>query len=278
MLEPIDYLLIGHITIYHSANGDTLGGTVTYSALTAQALGLRVGIVTSWGEELKSRVLSEVSVINHRAEKSTIFENIYTDQGRIQKIQSVAKKIEPNDVPQEWRNVSMVHLGPVAREIAPSIIQKFKSSFMVSTPQGWMRSWGDDGLIKPGDWLESKKILQRLNAVVVSAEDLDHDEERINEFVRNSAILAVTDGSRGTRLFWKGKERKFTPPPVQEVDATGAGDIFATCFFIRLYTTLDPWEACRFATVLAAYSVTRKGMEGIPTEKEIVKTLKEMGN
>jgi sugar/nucleoside kinase (ribokinase family) len=53
------------------------------------------------------------------------------------------------------------------------------------------------------------------------------------------------------------------------VDATGAGDIFAAAFFIRLHTTRDPWEAARFATQLAAYSVTRPGLEGVPTQEEI---------
>jgi sugar/nucleoside kinase (ribokinase family) len=53
------------------------------------------------------------------------------------------------------------------------------------------------------------------------------------------------------------------------VDATGAGDIFTAGFFVRLYQTRDPWEAARFATHLAAYSVTRRGLHGIPTHAEI---------
>jgi sugar/nucleoside kinase (ribokinase family) len=56
---------------------------------------------------------------------------------------------------------------------------------------------------------------------------------------------------------------------VNVVDATGAGDIFATAFFFRLFATRDPWEAARFATQLATTSVTRSGLEGIPTEDEI---------
>jgi sugar/nucleoside kinase (ribokinase family) len=63
---------------------------------------------------------------------------------------------------------------------------------------------------------------------------------------------------------------------VQEVDATGAGDIFAAAFFVRLYTTHDPWEAARFATLLASYTVTRVGLDGIPTEKEIRECLMEV--
>jgi sugar/nucleoside kinase (ribokinase family) len=61
-----------------------------------------------------------------------------------------------------------------------------------------------------------------------------------------------------------------------ELDPTGAGDIFATAFFTRLYTTRDPWEAGRFATHLAAYSVQRRGLEGIPTPDEIQAAMTEI--
>ena len=65
-----------------------------------------------------------------------------------------------------------------------------------------------------------------------------------------SQVLAVTEGNRGARLFWHGDVRRFLPVEVQEVDPTGAGDVFAAAFFTRLYTTRDPWEAARFATQL----------------------------
>ena len=56
---------------------------------------------------------------------------------------------------------------------------------------------------------------------------------------------------------------------LRRLEKTGAGDIFAACFFTRLYMTRDPWEAARFATQLSAISVTRPGLTGIPTQDEI---------
>jgi sugar/nucleoside kinase (ribokinase family) len=61
-----------------------------------------------------------------------------------------------------------------------------------------------------------------------------------------------------------------------EVDPTGAGDIFAAAFFTRLHATRDPWEAGRFATHLAAFSVTRRGLEGIPNRDEVEICLTEI--
>ena len=89
-------------------------------------------------------------------------------------------------------------------------------------------------------------------------------------------VLAVTEGAHGTRIYWHGDVRRFRPPEVKEVDSTGAGDIFAAAFFTRLHTTRDPWEAARFATQLAAYSVTRPGLSGIPTAEEIQECLVEV--
>jgi sugar/nucleoside kinase (ribokinase family) len=106
-------------------------------------------------------------------------------------------------------------------------------------------------------------------ACVISLEDVDGSEERIEELAASCRILAVTEAHEGARLFWNGDVRRFRAPEVQEVDAVGAGDIFAAAFFVRLQQTRDPWEACRFATNLAAISVTRPGLLGIPTPQEI---------
>jgi sugar/nucleoside kinase (ribokinase family) len=77
-------------------------------------------------------------------------------------------------------------------------------------------------------------------------------------------------------LYWHGDRRRFRAPKMDEVDSTGAGDIYAAAFFTRMYTTRDPWEAARFATQFASYSVTRLGLESIPTQSEIQACLMEV--
>jgi len=104
---------------------------------------------------------------------------------------------------------------------------------------------------------------------VLSIEDVAGDDERIEFMAAHTRILVVTEAASGARLYWHGDQRRFRAPVMQEVDATGAGDIFAAAFFIRLLATRDPWEAARFATQLSAYSVTRPGLESIPTAEEI---------
>jgi sugar/nucleoside kinase (ribokinase family) len=52
--------------------------------------------------------------------------------------------------------------------------------------------------------------------------------------------------------------------------------VFAAAFFARLLDTRDPWEAARFANQIAAISVTRPGLQGVPTHAEVQKCLMEV--
>lgn len=275
-IEPIDYLMIGHITRDETSAGPRLGGTATFSSLMAKALGLRVGLVTSWGSDLSLGPLSEIPIVNLPAEHSTTFENITTPEGRIQKIFHVANSIDLNLIPEQWLSASIVHIGPIAQEVEPTLVRHLSNSLIGTTPQGWLRSWDKNGRVVPTEWPEASFVLSNVGAAVVSTEDVGYDESRIDEMAIASRVLAVTESSEGVRLFWNGDVRRFRPPTVSEVDTTGAGDIFAAAFFYRLYTTRDPWEAARFAVQLAAVSITRPGLSAIPTQEEIQECMTEV--
>lgn len=268
-LQAVDYLVIGHITVDRTPQGLRLGGTAAYAALTAKALGLRVGVVTSWGNELPLGPLKDLPLVNFASEKSTTFENLYTAEGRLQYLRAVAEPLHYYHVPDPWRTASIVHLGPVAQEVDPTLVRNFPTALIGLTPQGWLRAWDDEGRVTPAEWPEADFVLQRAGAAVISNEDVGFDEERIEEMATSCRVLAVTEGAAGARLYWNGDVRRFRAPEMEEVDPTGAGDIFAAAFFIRLFTTRDPWEAARFATQLSAYSVTRPGLEAVPTPEEI---------
>jgi sugar/nucleoside kinase (ribokinase family) len=144
------------------------------------------------------------------------------------------------------------------------------------TPQGWLRTWDDAGRVHLGPWPEAPHALSIADAAVLSIEDVDGDEEQIEAMANKCRVLAVTEGAAGARLYWNGDLRRFRALQVKAVDPTGAGDIFAAAFFWRFSTTRDPWAAARFATHLASFSVTRRGLEGIPTREEIQTCLVEV--
>ena len=273
---PVDYLVIGHVAHDLTPTGPRLGGTVAYSALTARALGLRVGIVTSVGPETSLGSLKDISIISIESPQSTTFENIYSKQGRLQYLRAQAAHIDLNSVPELWRRASIIHLGPLANEIEPILPKDFSPTLLGITPQGWMRKWDVDGRVSPSAWTDAESALAQAGVVVISREDVGSDDEVIEHMAHQTRVLAVTEGAAGAVLYWNDDRRRFRAPEVQEVDATGAGDVFATAFFVRLFKTRDPWEAARVATLVASRSVTRVGLDGTPTQSEIESSLMEV--
>jgi len=276
VLEPINYLVIGHVAHDLTPDGPRLGGTVAYSALTARALGLRVGIVTASGPETSLDVLRDIPIIGIDSPRSTIFENIYTEHGRIQYLRAQATRIDLSHVPELWRQTSIIHLGPIANEVDAILPDGFSPALLGLTPQGWMRQWDSKERVSRKEWNDADSALAHADAVVISREDVAGDDELIEQMSHQTRVLAVTEGAAGAVLYWNGDRRRFRAPDVKEVDATGAGDIFAAAFFIRLLHTHDPWEATRFATLVATCSVTRPGLDGIATPREIEECMMEI--
>jgi sugar/nucleoside kinase (ribokinase family) len=275
-LEPVDYLVIGHVAHDLTPEGFRLGGTAAYSALTARALGLRVGIVTASGPETSLEALAGIPIINVESPRSTTFENIYTEHGRVQYLRAQATRISFANVPETWQRTPIIHLGPIAKEMDTILPEAFSPALLGLTPQGWMRQWDAESRVSRAEWIDADAALVRAGAVVISREDVAGDDELIEHMAHQTGILAVTEDAAGAVLYWNGDRRRFRAPEVKEVDATGAGDIFATAFFIRLFKTRDPWEATRFATLLASHSVTRVGLESIPTPREIEECTQEV--
>ncbi len=267
--ESIDYLLVGHLTVDLADSGNTLGGTVAYAGATAAALGLRVGIVTSWGSELDLGPLGNIPISEFPSEKSTTFENIATPEGRVQMIHGVAPRLGYHHIPESWREASIVHLGPVAQDVETRLVARFPDSFIGVTPQGWLRDWDPKGHVYPCEWPEAPFVLSRAAVTIISQEDVGYETRRIEEMAAMSHLLVVTAAESGATVYWGGEERHFPAPEVQQVDATGSGDIFAAVFFTHYHYTGNVWEAANLATHLATLSVTRRGLASIPTPEEI---------
>ncbi len=275
-VPPIDYLAIGHVTCDHTPAGLRPGGTVAYAARTARAFGLRVGLVTAATTNWPQDLLPDVHILRLPAARNTEFENTETPGGRRQRLLHRAPTLNWHHIPARWRRAPIIHLAPVADELPLTLPDDFGPGLLGLTPQGWLRTWDARGNIQPAPQRQVDGLFAAAAAVVLSLEDLAHDEDRLDDLAQEARILAATEGAEGVRLYWNGDLRRFRPPQVTASDTTGAGDVFAATFFIRLYQTRDPWEAARLAVRLAALSVTRPGLQGTPTPAEIQENLVEV--
>lgn len=278
LVIELDYLAIGHVT-RDLINGDfTIGGTVSYAGRTARALGCRAGVITSVHPDLDlNGVLGDLMITRFPAAATTTFENIYSTAGRRQMLYSVAETLVPAMVPPHWQT-AIVHLGPVARECDPALVNAFGDTFVGLTPQGWMRRWDQSGHVHPCRWEKADELLARADAVVLSEEDLAGDEALVDLYAAQTRLLVVTQAALGCTVYVAGQQRHFPAPAVHEVDPTGVGDIFATVFFVWLQRYGDPWMAARFANRVAAQSVTRVGLSGTPSVDDITCCEREFGS
>jgi hypothetical protein len=273
--KSIDYLVIGHLTRDLTPRGPVLGGTAAYSALTARSMGLQAGIVSAWDESLSLNPLQGLPVAGLQVDRATTFENSTTDAGRTQFLRHLAPRLDYYLVPETWRSPAIVHLGPVAQEVEPTLVNRFPDSFLCVTPQGWLREWNAEGRIQTAEWPEFVFVLNRADAAVISAEDAGFNNIRIEEMAAACKVLAVTQAQDGASVYYNGEVRQFPAPEVQAVDATGSGDIFAAVFFNHYKLTLDPWESAQLAVQVASLSTMRKGLLGVPSPEEIRTLLSE---
>lgn len=269
----MDYLVIGHVTRDRLAEGGfTIGGTAAYAARTANALGCDVRVVTSAEESLDlSDVLPDVEIQRIPASTTTTFENRYSQAGRVQIVRAVAAPLTPGALLASWKGTAVVHLGPVAQEVDPALVDAFPGSFLGITPQGWMRRWDAEGRVLPAPWECAERFLARADAVVLSEEDIGGDAALLARWAAHAPVLVVTRGAAGCTVHTGEKVYDLRGLSVREVDPTGAGDIFAASFFSELAQREHPLEAAQMANCLAGFSVTRSGLSGTPTAKEIAR-------
>ena len=260
--KNIDYLTIGHICHDIVPDGLLVGGTVTYSGRTAQVLGCKTAVFTSSSpEDDWSEALGDIELHSVPSAESTTFENIYNPEGRIQIIHSVAGYLWGKDVPEAWRRAPIVHLGPLTNEVEPEMVHLFNNSLSGMTPQGWMRRWGEDGRVFARQFQRAEAILPYAAAVVLSEEDL-LDDAMLENYRKWSRLVVMTQGWAGCTVFFGDETRHIPTSKVPEVEFTGAGDIFAAAYFVRLHQTDgNPWEAAEFANQVASQSVTQIGVD-----------------
>jgi len=270
----IDYLVIGHVAKDNIPDGAILGGTCSYSALTAHKLGVKTGAVTSVGPDIPSmEALEGVALKTVPAPHSTTFENIYHKGQRFQRWLATSAPLSLKDVPLTWRNAPIVHLAPIAQEMSPSLCRQFPNSLVCVTIQGWLRGQDIAYNVIYQPHTKLKEWLSHIDVLVVSLADLFGDQTLLNNLLTTVKIGVETMGKAGCRVFHKGVITHVPVKPEIETDPTGAGDIFSTAFFIKYHQTKDPILAAQFANATASLSVQGIGLASIPTLSAVEKHL-----
>lgn len=115
-----------------------------------------------------------------------------------------------------------------------------------------------------------------LNAAPARSVAVDPDLSVVNRYElellsRRDGLVAVTFGADGATLLEDGEEiARATPPRVEAVDGTAAGDAFTACLLVSLLEEHEPGEALERACAAGALAASRLGAQpSLPTTAEV---------
>lgn len=115
-----------------------------------------------------------------------------------------------------------------------------------------------------------------LNAAPARSVPVDPDLTVVNRYelealARRDGLVALTLGAAGAVLLDGGQEiARATPPAVEAVDGTAAGDAFTACLLVSLLEGRDDEEALRRACAAGALAASRLGAQSsLPTAADV---------
>jgi sugar/nucleoside kinase (ribokinase family) len=192
--------------------------------------------------------------------------------------QSAAALLAPSDVsPAYVADAAFVHMTGSALSISDSARLACYEAVKVCKAAGGRVSF--DPNIRPEllgvDRVREicEPVLQRCDLLLPSGAEAmmltgDTDEETAcrSLLARGIPLVALKQGEAGSTVFSAGQIVQAPPLRVAEVDPTGAGDCYGGAFVAGLLAGWELSRVARFANVVGALAVTRKGpMEGAPS-------------
>ena len=271
-----EFVAVGHVTLDVFGDVTRLGGAALYAAVTAHRLGLSAGILTSHADDFPLELIpSRIEVVSLPADATTRFEHVVRGEHRTMRVPSIARALGPADVPADWSDAPLVLLAPVANEVDPRVASAFDNPTLAVAAQGWLRGLRADGTVGPTRWTPPDSLLPRLQALVMSIEDVAGQERVALEWFQRVPLGVLTAGRAGALLFVNGERYEVPPRPATAVDTTGAGDVFAAAFLVHYQSGGDAWEAAAAAACAASLSVEAEGTAKVPDRATLDAALRD---
>ncbi len=262
-------LTVGNPVLDVAPSGLRPGGTAVYATATVRALGLPaawVGAIATHDLPLFG-ALAEGATVAPIA--STVrFQNTYTPLGREQRVQGRPAPLLPEIVAAAFRPGDLVLVGPILGEAPPATVAVLPERHIAGIClQGYLRTVAAGGLVVPRDSNRGLPDLPcaHLATCFLSTEDLPcwPLERTVRDLLGRYARVVVTNGPHGATCY-HARGSRFVPAfPTVERDPTGAGDVFAAAFCIRLAETGDDDEALAFAATAASFAVEGEGTSSL---------------
>lgn len=268
------------------------GGTSANAAVAAAAIGARVELISSVGDdEVGARLVDALTRRGVDCSGVKVDPSVPTDQT------TVISSAVPPDRTIFWRQGALPRRGDridIDRLFTRDLVlldsvDPLLRRFLIDLP---VHTYPDVKILVPMTYsvdfpgIDEFDSVARCDALVGSAQELlaltgsdsldtAIDTMRARMRVSNLRSVAITFGSEGALAF--DVEHLFRTPAVavDAVDSTGAGDAFAGAFGVGLACRLDLPAALELANCVAAVSVQSLGAQtGLPSFDDVVEILK----
>jgi len=262
----IDILVIGNPTI-DSIDSKYFGpgGPVTYVSNSLSQLGQKnINIVTSYGKDfLTENFIGYKNLLNFKSDFTNRFNFVFKSDNRKMEAISNSKKIYVEEIDLKI-SPKLVYIAPVLDEFSieetKKIMEKYKSSFFVCMPQGWIRKI--NGKEVEFDFSKIEKI-PYFDILFFSDEEIKNSHLSLKKLKKMSNVLVITKGKQGASVYMNEKTLHIDSLNVKSVNTIGAGDIFSTVFGLELFLSNNLISAGELANEIAARSIQHIGLSSI---------------
>ncbi len=270
-------LIVGPVTWDRVDGRDIAGGTVSYAARVATAMGVRAHILTTADATADLSALEGHTVHLVPASRTLTLEHRFDETGRRHQrvIARPGHTLTADDLPAGWPSPDVLVLAPLLDDsLEPRGFDALPFRDCALTGQGLLRQVGASGAIS-----DAREPTTALDHAITARTSLFLSEEEVRAWPHGAleALAArarrvvLTRGMHGAEIIACGQRRSVPPVPAQPVDTTGAGDVFATAFILAIGE--GEATAGRLAAAFAAAAVEVWGAGPLPARATIEERL-----
>ena len=273
--EPV--LIVGAVTWDVVQGASRLqrvpGGSATFAARTATALGVQAHVLILAGDDANLDAFAGHHLTVARAERTMTLEHRFEDGRRHQRVLAhPGRTLRPSDLPSHWPPSYTMIIGPLVPDDMDvmAFLDLPGPDETAVIAQGIQRRISHDGTMHDLDVVSAGLFhAARPNvALCLSAEETDRwPDGSLEVLVRRAVRVVRTLGAEGAEIRTARGTHHIAPLPAEVVDTTGAGDVFATALILAMRAGED--VAGRLAAACAAACMERRGSAPLPARSEL---------
>ncbi len=257
------------------------GGSASNFAMASARLGVDASIISSVGDDPLGKIylstleregvdISQVKIVEGRRSGLVVILNVLGESRRMIESPGANEELLPEDIMSRrhlLEAADVIHMASVRIPIAEAVI-KVKSGV----------SWDPGSRILANSRNNVLKLLNGVDRIFLNLKEAkilsgeDNPEKAAQKIAqRGPKEVFIKMGAKGSLAWIDGSLCFVKAIPVNVVDTTGAGDVFAAAYLAARAKGFSPGKSMRLANAAAALTISRPGTSyGLPVWDEIV--------